>query len=114
MTVENNNTLDGDDLLFELETPLGFSVRTTARYWNLIVTIKHPVMRDRLDDVKTTLLDPDEIRQSRSDSAVCLFYRDDGDRRWLCAVTRRLNGDGFLITAYRTSAIKEGVVLWQK
>ena len=112
--MENGKALDDDDLLFELVTPLGFSVRTTVRYWNLIVTVKHPVMRDRLEDVKMTLSNSDEIRQSRSDPAVCLFYRDDGDRRWLCAVTRRLNGDGFLITAYRTSALKEGVALWQK
>jgi hypothetical protein len=70
--VENSNALDDDDLLFKLATPLGFSVRSTVRYWNLIVTVKHPVMRDRLDDVKMTLSDPDEIRQSRSDPAVCL------------------------------------------
>jgi len=29
---------------------------------------------------------------------------------WVVAVTKRLNGDGFLITAYQTDAIKEGVV----
>jgi hypothetical protein len=29
-------------------------------------------------------------------------------------VTKRLNGEGFLITAYRTSAIKEGIVTWRK
>jgi hypothetical protein len=34
-----------DDILFDVPTPLGFSVRVTRRYWELIVTIKHPVMR---------------------------------------------------------------------
>ncbi len=27
--------------------------------------------------------------------------------RWVCALTRRLNGEGFLITAYPTDTIKE-------
>jgi hypothetical protein len=102
------------ETLFEIVTPLGFSVRTTAEYWQFIVTIKHPIMLKRLTDVQNTLSDPDEIRLSKTDAQVYLFYRDDGARRWVCAVARRLNGEGFLITAYRTSAIKEGDSVWQK
>jgi hypothetical protein len=33
-----------EELLFQVTTPLDFTVRVTAAYWNLIVTIKHPVM----------------------------------------------------------------------
>jgi len=101
-------------ILFIVETPLGFSVRTTISYWNIIITIKHPIMKDREADVKLTLSDPDEIRQSKSDDSVYLFYLSDHDNRWICAVTKKLNGEGFLITTYRTSAIKEGTVVWQK
>lgn len=32
------------DIHFEVFTPLGFSVRVTPSYWELIVTVKHPVM----------------------------------------------------------------------
>jgi len=71
-------------------------------------------MQGRETSVKLTLSDPDEVRQSKSDRAVYLFYRRDGEKRWVCAVTKQLNGEGFLITAYRTSAIKEGTVQWQK
>lgn len=35
---------DGE-LLFEIETPLGFRGRTTVSYWELITTIKHPLMQ---------------------------------------------------------------------
>jgi hypothetical protein len=56
----------------------------------------------------------DEIRLSKADSQVYWFYRDDGAKRWVCAVAKRSNGEGSLITAYRTSAIKEGALLWQK
>jgi hypothetical protein len=100
--------------MFTVATPLGFSVRTTAEYWEFIVTIKHPVMQNRLADVQKTLSEPDEIRLSKTDAQVYLFYREDGTNRWVCAVTRQLNGEGFLITAYRTSAIKEGERVWQK
>lgn len=34
-------------VLFEIETPLGFRVRVTRAYWELITTVKHPVMAGR-------------------------------------------------------------------
>lgn len=34
--------------------------------------------------------------------------------RWLCAVTRREDGTGFLITAYPTDAVKAGETIWTK
>ena len=64
--------------------------------------------------VKAALERPDEIRQSRTDAQVLLFYKAEGARRWLCAVVKRLNGQAFLITAYPTDAIKEGVRVWPK
>ncbi|MCP4167981.1 MAG: DUF4258 domain-containing protein [Chloroflexi bacterium] len=110
-----NESSAKDAVLFEVETPLGLNVRTTVGYWEIIIiTIKHPIMRGREADVKAALNDPDEIRLSKSDAQVYLFYRKDGNHRWVCAVARRLNGEGFLITAYRTSAIKEGIHIWPK
>lgn len=110
----SDDALLSGEILFEVETPLGFSVRTTARYWELITTVKHPIMRDRLEAVRQTLRYPDEIHLSKGDAQVYLFYRADGQKRWVCAVTKRLDDTGFLVTADRTSAIKEGDVLWQK
>ncbi len=101
-------------VLFEAPTPLGFSVRVTCDYWELIVTIKHPVMRGREMDVQDTLRTPDEIRRSRSDPVVYLFYRLERLGRWICAVAKQLNDEGFLITAYPTDAIKEGERIWRK
>ncbi|MCT7978506.1 DUF4258 domain-containing protein [Laspinema olomoucense] len=110
----NDDSSSNPEILFEIVTPLGFCVRTTTEYWQFIVTVKHPIMINRLTEVQNTLSDPDEVRLSNTDAQVYLFYRNDGTKRWVCAVTRRLNGEGFLITAYRTSAIKEGEQLWQK
>jgi len=103
-----------EELLFEVLTPLGFRVRVTRSYWELIITIKHPVMAGRENDVKDTLQTPSEIRQSKSDSDVYLFYKPERIGRWVCAVTKRLDGEGFLITAYPTDAIKEGELVWPK
>ena len=100
-------------MIFEVITSLGFTVRCTEEYWTFIISVKHPAMAGRLEDVKQTLTDPDEIRQSKKDVNVLLFYRAD-QKRWICAVTRRLNGDGFLITTYPTDAIKEGNHIWSK
>lgn len=101
------------DLIFDVGTPLGFSVRCTRSYWEFIVTQKHPVLAGHEDDVRKTLMDPDEVRRSRRDPAVYLFYR--GTRpRWLCAVARREQGTGVLITAYPTDAIKAGERIWTR
>jgi len=54
------------------------------------------------------------VRISKSDKQVYLFYRSDGDARWVCAVAKQLNGEGFLITAYRTSNVKKGMQIWLK
>lgn len=102
------------ELQFEVLTPLGFRVRVTRAYWNLIVTIKHPVMTGREEEVKDTPQNPSEIRQSKSDPNVYLFYKVEGIGRWVCAVSKRLDGDGFLITAFPTDAIKEGELIWPK
>jgi hypothetical protein len=101
-------------MLFEVPTPLGFRVHITNGYWDLMVNFKHPAMAGRADDVKDTLQNPGEIRQSRSVSDVYLFYKPERIGRWVCAVARRLNGEGFLITAYPTEAVKEGELAWPR
>jgi len=100
--------------LFAVQTPLGFTVRVSVRYWATIVG-KHPDLADRLEDVRSTLREPEEVRQSRRDPAVLLFYRADVRRgRWVVAVAKHRDGDGFLVTAYRTDAVKEGDRVWPK
>ena len=50
------------EIYFSVKTPLGVDVRTTATYWEYLITIKHPIMKDKEDIVKTVLQTPDEIR----------------------------------------------------
>lgn len=98
---------------FEIQTPLGFTVRTTEEYWERIVTEKHRNMRGQEEKVKKTLGDPDLVKQSVADPKVMLFYRP-CQEGWIVAVARRLNGEGFLITCYLTAAIKKGTEIWKR
>ena len=90
------------------------SVVVTRERWNLIVSIKHPVMNGHEDDVRAALEHPDEVRRSRRDPDVLLFYRLERPGRWTCAVIRRTDEGGLLVTAYPTDAVKEGEQIWVK
>ena len=105
---------DPDDLLLDALTPLGFRVWVTRQRWELITTAKHPVMTGRERLVRSALEAPDEVRQSRIDSQVLLFYKAEAMGRWTCAVAKRAAEGAFLITAYPIDAIKEGVRIWPK
>ncbi|GEA27102.1 hypothetical protein MiAbW_01662 [Microcystis aeruginosa NIES-4325] len=98
---------------FEVLTPLNFTVRTSEEYWQKLI-VKHPDIADLEAEVRQALNSPDEIRRSSRDPNLLLFYLTLKEKRWVVAVARRLNGDGFLITAYQTDAIKEGETLWHR
>jgi hypothetical protein len=52
---------DEQEIVLEVATPLGFTVRVTKAYWEIISTLKHPVMHGHPEDVRTALEAPDEI-----------------------------------------------------
>jgi hypothetical protein len=103
-----------NEILFKVLTPLGFYVHTTPSHWELIVTAKHPVMHGCEENVQKVLQYPDEIRRSRSDTGVYLFYRTERLGRWICVVVKKLNDEAFVITAYPADAIKEGEEIWDR
>lgn len=112
---ENGGRSDStpQEILFEVTTPLGFVVRCTKRWWDIIVTQKHPALAGKADEVRGALEDPDEVRRSRNDAEVLLFYRG-SKPRWICAVVKREDGTGFLITAYPADVLKSGEVIWTR
>lgn len=95
MTEKNEN-------LFEVTTPLDVEIRTTQDYWGYIVSVKHPSMEGKLKEVRQVLDRPAQIRQSRKDDDVYLYYdeeHDDGKR--ICVVSKHLKTEGYVITAYK-------------
>ncbi len=101
---------EGSSHIFEVLTPLGFSVRSTASYWALIVG-KHPEIAGRQAEVQTCLRSPDQIRHSKIDRMVSLFYQSQPPY-YLCVIVKRLNDTGFVITCYLADKIKEGEKIW--
>lgn len=94
-------------------TPLGKQIRATRSHWEKIVETKHPSLRGKEEKVKRALENPFEIRGSKSDESVYLYYLDLEDK-YLCVVVKNLNDKGFVITAYFTERIKEGRQIWKK
>lgn len=101
-----------EGIYFKIRTPLNVEVRTTASYWEYLITIKHPVMKEKEDIVRAVLQLPDEIRQSKTDKDIFLYYKK-SDRLY-CVVVRHTGAEGFLITAYPTDKVKEGDVIWTR
>ena len=49
--------------LFEVPTPLGFRVLVRRTRWDLITTVKHPIMANREMDVQQTLQYPEQVAE---------------------------------------------------
>ena len=101
-----------EEALFLAKTPLNVEVKTTTGYWKYLVTMKHPVMKGKEDIVKAALQFPDEIRQSKTDKDVSLYYKQ-FDRLY-CVVVKHIGMEGFLITTYPTDKVKEGDSIWTR
>ncbi len=91
---------------------VNFLGHTTKEYWNKLL-FKHPELQQKLSDVIKTLENPTEIRKSKRDAFVFLFYSST-EKYWLCVVIKKTGLDGFLVTAYITDKVKEGDTVWPK
>ena len=69
-------------------------------------------------EIERVLQSPAEVRVSRSDSTVKLFYefyaRTRVGAKWLCVVVKYLSDDAFVVTAYLTDQLKIGETIWPK
>jgi len=78
----------------------------------------HPEMKGQIEKVKQTLLNPEKIVRSRTDSQVELFYRHYESTpvtsKYLCVVVKALTNKAFIMTSYFTNKVKKGEVLWQR
>lgn len=106
------NALPSGTGFMSVRSILGREIRTTAAYFDRIRTIKHPELRDSIRAVLQTFEQPVEVWDVGND--IHLYYQRVGNQ-WLVAAARHLNGDGFLVTAYRTSKPKrKGIKIWPR
>ena len=78
----------------------------------------HPEMVNQENKIKETLLSPDKIVLSNTNSKVELFYKyfenSQVNAKYLCVVVKYINDDNFIITSYFTDIIKKGKLIWKK
>ena len=101
-----------DGIYFEVTSKLDKRVYVTKSRWSLIIKTKHLEIEGKEKEVKETLTEPEEIRQSKSDASVHLYYKHYG-KLSLSVVVKHKNGEGFIITAYYTDRIKEGKQIYK-
>lgn len=104
-----------ETVYFQVLTPLGFTIRTTKNYWHRITTIKHPSIKRFEKDIIQALRNPDQVRKSKQDQKVHLYYKNIG-KLFVCVVADHdvKVKEGYIITAYLTNRIKEGEEICQK
>ncbi len=94
----------------------GHSVRITEE--RLAHILEHTEMAGMENEIEQVLQTPSEVRLSRSDDQVKLFYEFYAQTRvggkWLCVVVKYLPDDAFVITAYLTGTLKAGETVWPK
>jgi hypothetical protein len=99
-------------IIFEVVTPLKKKIKLIRRIWEVLINLKHLEMRGKENLVLAALENPDEIRRSKTDESVYLYYKK-LNGRWIVIVCKHLNSEGFIITAYITDRIKEGEIVWK-
>ena len=82
------------------------------------IEVDHPEMFGQIDKIQDTLLNPNMIVKSRTDSEVELFYRHyvttPVSGKYLCVVVKISISGRFIVTAYFTDTIKRGEVIWKR
>lgn len=80
------------------------------------ILLYHPDLKPYFSKIKTTLVKPDEIRISKSDPSVLLFYEYFANiigGKYM-AVTVKTNDRWFMLTAYLTKRKLSGGIYEQK
>jgi len=94
----------------------GRAVRLTDE--RLAHILEHPELSGMADEIGRVLREPAEVRVSRSDESVQLFYNfyalTKVGGKWLCVVVKATADDSFVITEYLTDKLKAGETLWPK
>ena len=95
--------------LFEVLSPLNKRIRLTKTQWDQI-TLKHREMKNQESRLRQTLIDPDFVLYSQSDENYQyhrFFTEPLASEKHLLVVVKHLNGDGFVITAFFLSKVRE-------
>jgi len=103
-------------IVFKIFSKMGKVVSLDEDRWRHV--LNHPEMRDQLDRIKETVMNPDEVRESTHDPSILLFYRLYEETpvtdKYLLVVIETQNREGFIVTAFFTDRVKKGGLVWRK
>jgi len=95
------------DYLFGVIDKTGRKIKLTKKQWTHI-TIKHPDLAGKEEEIKTTLEKPDLIMPHKFDENAANYYKyNKKERAYLFVAVRYLNGEGFIITTFYTKQIRK-------
>ena len=119
------NTLQSDNLEsihtmpddFEvLQDHQGLAIRLTNERWAHI--LDHPEMAGQQERLAETLVSPDIVTATVKDEAVHAYHHlydtTPITRKYMVVVVKMLADDAFVVTAFYSSRVKKGDVIWQK
>ena len=92
----------------------GRAVRLTGERWAHI--LDHPEMVGQRERLVEALAEPDIVIATLTDEAVLAYHRlyetTPVTRKYLVVVVKTAPEDAFILTAYFTSRLKKGQVVW--
>lgn len=93
--------------IFEIKAKSGRVVYLTDERWKHIST-EHPLLANKIEDIKDALVAPLSIRKSKFDENVRHYYKYYKNlRKYLMVSVKYLNGGGFVITAFYTNKLEK-------
>jgi len=103
-------------VVFKIFSKMGKVVSLDEDRWRHVLS--HPEMKDQLEGIKETVMNPDEVRESTHDPSILLFYKlyeeTPVTEKYLLVVIETQNREGFIVTAFFTDTMKKGGVVWKK
>ena len=95
-----------DEVVFEIIDKTNRKIRLTKKQWSHI-TMKHPDLAGKEEEIKQDLENPDLIAQHKFDENMRNYYKyTKKEKAYLLVAVKYLNGEGFVITSYYMRNIK--------
>ncbi|MBI2498747.1 hypothetical protein HYV88_00725 [Candidatus Woesearchaeota archaeon] len=92
--------------LFEIKDKTGRIIYLTKERWKHIVS-EHPKLSNNIEIIKEAIITPLIVKQSKNDEKVNFYYKHFKKvRKYLLVAVKYINGNGFVITSFYVSNIK--------
>jgi hypothetical protein len=96
-------------VIFEVVSKLGKRIRLTEVQWTHMRS-RHPELADQIERMKATLVDPDLVYHSPKEDNYHYhkrFKKTPVTEKFLLLIVKHLNEEGFVITGFFVSRIRE-------